>query len=735
MTAPAPAGRPTSLVELRLLDGPNLYFPRAAVRLTLDVAALAALPPAAVRRAAADVGLARVRPGEPGSWQRALAVQRVLRYLVRRLAAESGTTRLAVRVRTGAGDDRVVLAYPWRSEMRARALGEGVAAVVDAAAAGEPVADAVQLAAQAAADAHGGRSPAAIRARVPVASITGTNGKTTTTRLLAHLSMTAGRRTAWSSTDGVVAMGEVVQPGDYSGPSGARQVLAVPGVQVGILETARGGLLLRGMGVVANDVSVVTNVSADHLGMQGVDTVDQLAEVKAIVTRVTRPRGWTVLNGDDPRVLAMRACSPGRPFVFSLDPWSPALREAQDAGGRAITVVDGDVAVLTAGEDADRLLPVVDVPLTLAGLSTHNVANALAATAAALGLGLPRDAVVAGLRSFRPDPALNPGRMNTYTVPVDGGEATVVLDMAHNEAGFDALLDVAHGLRAPGSRVLLALGTAGDRSDEMLTAIGELGGRRADRVEIVHKEKYLRGRDRDEMGGLIRAGAAAVGVHDVPEHESELAGAMSLLAEAGPGDVVAVTAGADREEIAGRLLARGGSEDSPERVRAKVFAARGEHPREAEIAAAGREGAALRLALVRELRSTATGTAADDARLVAEEGLALEASGETSSAVGLLERALADGLVEPHRSTVRLHLARAQRTLGDPEAALAALDALLADRPAATAARAARALVLHDLGRHDEALAAALAELAEHLPAPEGSTLRADAAALAPPTP
>ena len=179
-------------------------------------------------------------------------------------------------------------------------------------------------------------------------------------------------------------------------------------------------MLLKGMGVSANDVSVVTNVSADHLGLQGIDTVDQLAEVKAIVTRATKPAGWVVLNGDDPRVWAMRAGARGRPWAFSLDPDSPALREALNLGGRAATVLDGDLVVLSPDGDPDHLVPVVDVPVTLSGLSEHNIANALAAAAAALGLGLPREAVVEGLRTFAPDPLHNPGRMNVYSVPRAG---------------------------------------------------------------------------------------------------------------------------------------------------------------------------------------------------------------------------------------------------------------------------------------------------------------------------
>ena len=149
--------------------------------------------------------------------------------------------------------------------------------------------------------------------------------------------MCAGLQVGWSNTDGVYVQGELVEAGDWSGPGGARQVLAQPGVQLGVLETARGGMLLRGMGYAHNDVAVVTNVTADHLGLQGIDTLDQLAEVKAVITTVTRPDGWLVLNGDDPRVLAMHRGARAKPWVFSLDPSSPALREALDAGGRGAT--------------------------------------------------------------------------------------------------------------------------------------------------------------------------------------------------------------------------------------------------------------------------------------------------------------------------------------------------------------------------------------------------------------
>jgi cyanophycin synthetase len=278
-----------------------------------------------------------------------------------------------------------------------------------------------------------------------------------------------------------------------------------------------------------------------------------------------------VVNGDDPRTFAMRLGSPAKPFVFSRDPGSPALRAALNEGGRAATVLDGDLVVLDTGGDPTHLLPVADIPMTLAGLSHFNVENALAAAAAGLSVGLPQAAVVDGLRDFQPDPTDNPGRMNIYSVR----DVTVVIDLAHNEAGLAALLEVMGGLRVPGGRLLLALGTAGDRTDEIITLLGEIGARGADRTVIVHKDAYLRGRDTEDMDALYRAGAAAVGVHDVPSYGSELEGLRELLKAADAGDVVAIMCHQERPAVDAWLREQGGTVDDAETIRAKVLAARG----------------------------------------------------------------------------------------------------------------------------------------------------------------
>ncbi|HVD26993.1 MAG TPA: Mur ligase family protein [Mycobacteriales bacterium] len=561
------AERP-SLVELRVLEGANLYFPRAAVKLTLDISTLLALPDASAREVGQSLGLAAAGPGAAGTGLRQRFALRVVVAVVRRVARESGTSRLAVRSRPTAELHRTVVAFPWRHRDRAQALGHAVAGVLDALPA-EDVDAVVAAAAALVRRSDLGDAPGARRPHVPVVAVTGTNGKTTTSRMVARMGRCAGLVVGWSSTDGVYIDGELVEPGDYSGPSGAGRVLDDPRVRLAVTETARGGILLRGLGVVHNDVSVVTNVSADHLGQQGIDTVDQLAEVKAVVTRVTRTRGWVVLNGDDPRTFAMRLGVTANVCVFSRDPESPALRKVLDEGGRAVTLIDGDITVLEPRVEPDPLVPVVDVPMTLAGLSHVNVENALAAVGAGLGVGLPRAAVVDGLRSFRPGPEDNPGRMNVYEL----NGVTVVVDLAHNEAGVAAVLEVLRGLGGPGASVRLVMGTPGDRTDDIIRAVGEMAARGADQVVIGHKEHYLRGRDADELAELLQEGAAAVGVHDVPVHATELAGLQALVDQAVPGDVIGVMCHAERGEIEAWLGSAGATADGPDEIRAKVLAA------------------------------------------------------------------------------------------------------------------------------------------------------------------
>ena len=567
-----------SLVELRLLDGPNLYFPRPAAKVTLDLTELLGLPDADARDLGAEFGLGKARPGIAGSAFRQRFAIRLVTQVVRRLAHAGGVTRLAVRTRTGQAVSELVVAYPWRNSGRAEALAYGLAQVLDSVAAGpEVVAEMINTAGSALAVAPLGFAPRLIQPQIPVVAITGTNGKTTTARMIGHVARRAGWSVGWSSTDGVYINGELIEAGDFSGPGGAGRVLRHPGVELAVTETARGGILRRGVGLAYNDVSVVTNISADHLGLEGIDTLDQLAEVKAVITKITKPDGWCVLNADDPRTFGMRLGVKAQIWVFTRDPDSPSGRSVVSEGGRVTTLLGGWVSVLRAGSDPLPVVDVIDVPMALAGLSRVNVENVLAVTSATLALGFSVEQVSDGLRSFDPSQN-NPGRMNIWTVSVPGGVISVVIDLAHNEAGLEALLEIMKGIRPPGGRLLLAVGTAGDRSDEVFVKLGEVAGLGVDVIEIVHKAKYLRGQSMETINKLIKEGAAHAGVQIDRSHDGELGGLVSLVDQARNGDVVAIMTHQDRELLDRWLLDHGATRDSADVLTTKVLAAQGDQP-------------------------------------------------------------------------------------------------------------------------------------------------------------
>jgi cyanophycin synthetase len=567
-------------LELRVLDGPNLYFTRPAIKLTLAVPGWLEATEGLVGRAAANAGLPgtqagdgsgpRVRPGAPGTEQRRRVVARLAAHLTRSLAEATGTS-LAVRARPGPEPGQIVVAFPWRRRQIAEALGREVAALL------ERALDARRSVARLTAEAAGrlaavdpGPPPPLVDPSIPVIAVSGTNGKTTTVRLLAHIGRTAGRRVAFSSTDGVFLNGERVEEGDYSGFEGASKALSQPGADLAVLETARGGILLRGIGTRYNDVAVVTNISADHLDLLGIRTLDQLAEVKATITRITRPGGWDVLNADDPRVLAMRRGARGRPWLFSLDPDHPAIRTTLAEGGRATTVIDGRLTVLDERARAHPLLPVEDIPLTLAGISRHNLQNAMAGTSAALGVGLPQEAVVRGLATFVLDPETNPGRANLFELD----DRIIVADYAHNEAGMQGLLETCGALRPPGGEIWLAFCTAGDRTNEILHGLGYTAARGADHVAIAELLHYLRGRDRQDLIERLRAGALDGGAAEVPVFPDEMHALRGMLEASKPGDVVALTALIQRDEVFTYLEGRGATRVGPKRVRQLVRRAR-----------------------------------------------------------------------------------------------------------------------------------------------------------------
>ena len=559
--------RAVELVELRVLDGPNLYFPRPAIKLTLAVPGWLRAGEASVTHAAEGLGIGSLRAGVAGSEQRRRTTARVAAGLTRRIAVASGARRLAVRARTGPEPEQIVVAFPWRRRGSAEALARAVAEALDGALRRSPARIVAEVAGSVR-EAEPGDEPTVPDPAVPVIQVTGTNGKTTTTRLLAHLVRAAGRTVAYSSTDGVYRGDVLVEGGDYSGFGGAAMALA-QGPDVAVLETARGGILLRGIGVRHNDVAVVTNVSADHLGLHGIQTLDQLAEVKATITRITRPEGWDVLNADDPRVLAMRRGISGRPWLCSVDHDHPALREALEDGGRAMTSLDG-VLTWLEGRRTHPLLPLLDVPITIAGVSTPNTQNAMSATAAALAIGLPERSVIAGLRTFVLDPERNPGRANLFRLD----RRIVVIDYAHNEAGMRGLTELCDGLRRAGREVWIAFDTAGDRSDTILHDLAYRAARGADHVAVAELERYLRGRDARELIERLTDGAIDGGADLVPVYPDEVTALAAMLEASRPGDVVSVTALGQRPELFAWLEAHGAVRFTPGSVRRHVAAVR-----------------------------------------------------------------------------------------------------------------------------------------------------------------
>lgn len=383
---------------------------------------------------------------------------------------------------------------------------------------------------------------------LPIVGITGTNGKTTTTRLVAHVLRTAGRKVGWSSTSGVYIEGDEVLAGDWTGPGGARRVLEEPGLDAAVLETARGGILLRGLAYESNDVGVLINVSADHLDLQGVRTLEGLARVKATVVRVTKPGGFAVLNADDPLVRGIAGSVRASLFLVSTVDDNAAVTGHVAAGGHALWVRDGAV-IFAHGSQERRLADLAEVPITFAGRATHMVENALCAAAACLSLGLEVEEVAAGLATFRNTADQNRGRLNVYDV----GGVTVIADYAHNEPGLRHLLALGRSFVADGRRLVAVIGTAGDRTDAALEEMGRAAGTGSDHVIVKGTLHYLRGRPPGDMERHLAAGVEAAGAAPWSDGETELKALDLALGEAEPGDVVAMMCVDQPAEVAACL--------------------------------------------------------------------------------------------------------------------------------------------------------------------------------------
>lgn len=387
--------------------------------------------------------------------------------------------------------------------------------------------------------------PPGTPARIPIVAITGTNGKTTVARMVAHLLKMQGERVGLTTTDGIYIDGQLYLRGDLTGPWSARMVLKDPTVDSAVLETARGGILREGLGFDRCDVGAVLNVSGDHLGLGGIETLEQLAEVKSLVVEVVRQDGTSVLNADDPLVAAMAAKARGRIIYWSMhggDDASDLVKEHIAQGGTAVVLQPGVRGEMIAIYDAEQYIPLLWthlIPATLEGKARHNVANALATTAIAYARGVSLENIKQGLRTFTTNFYQSPGRLNIF----DEYPFRVLVDYGHNPAAFAAMRDLITRLRPGHRRVIGVLSVPGDRRDADVREAGAIAATMFD-LFIIKEDDDLRGRAVGEAAGMLRTSAIAA---DMPATNiviilDERQAVRTALREGQPNDLIVIFA-------------------------------------------------------------------------------------------------------------------------------------------------------------------------------------------------
>ncbi|MDN5795016.1 MAG: cyanophycin synthetase [Intrasporangium sp.] len=383
--------------------------------------------------------------------------------------------------------------------------------------------------------------PAGTPSRVPIAAVTGTNGKTTTARMLAHVAKMAGYTPGLTTTDGVYIDGQRTVEGDMTGPVSARMVLADPTIDLAVLETARGGLLRAGMGVRQVNVGAVINVASDHLGLKRIDTLEQLAEIKRVVVEVATD--CAVLNADDPNVVKMSAYTDAEVICYvTMNPSHPLVREHIRAGGRACALEQGVNGHMITLYDKGSHIPLMWthlIPATLEGRALHNVQNAMITAATAYSLGIKLDAIRQGLRTFDTTFFQAPGRMNVF----DEHPFKVIMDYAHNAQAVGVMADLAQRLDA--ERRIVVVAGPGDRRDEDLHDIAHAVAGKFDHY-ICRRDDALRGREDDEVPRIIAKTLISDGVPEdaidiVPDEQQAVDAALRM---GQPGDLVLVFADA-----------------------------------------------------------------------------------------------------------------------------------------------------------------------------------------------
>ena len=337
--------------------------------------------------------------------------------------------------------------------------------------------------------------------RIPIVAITGTNGKTTTTRLTAHIYRQTGKVVGFTATDGIYIQEYLVEAGDNTGPYSAGAILKDPTVEVAILETARGGILRSGLAFDSCDIGVVLNVAADHLGLGGIDTIEQMAKVKGVIAETVKPDGYAILNADDPLVAAMAEKVKCKVAYFSMNPDNPLILEHGRRNGLMAVYENGYLSIIE-GQWTLRVEKAVNIPMTMGGMAPFMIANALASCLAAFAQGVDIEDIRRGVRTFQVSSEQVPGRMNLF----DLKDYHALVDYAHNPHGYKAVGDFVKNWQ--GKRIGV-VGGPGDRRDEDLILLGTISAEIFDQI-IIKEDADPRGRERGEVADLISKGICQV---------------------------------------------------------------------------------------------------------------------------------------------------------------------------------------------------------------------------------
>jgi cyanophycin synthetase len=383
---------------------------------------------------------------------------------------------------------------------------------------------------------------------IPIVAVTGTNGKTTTVRLVNHILKGVGYSVGMTTTDGIYLRDRLIAAGDMSGPYSAKVVLRDPMVDCAVLETARGGILREGLGYKMADVGVVTNVQPDHLGLKGVHTIEDLTKVKSVVAEMVREGGVTVLNADDPQCVGMAQYCREKIIFFSLRPSNPVIQEHIENEHTAV-VYDRGYITIVQGEMASPVARAVEMPITLEGRAAFNIQNALAAAAVAHALDLKIEEIRQGLVSFFPSPSQTPGRTNFFNIR----DFEVMLDYAHNPSAYRQVLGLIARLDHP--RRIFVFDVVGDRRDEDIREMCRLIAGHCDHA-VVFEDKNLRGRKPGELIALVAASLTAAGLPaaSIDQIPDEFEAIDHALAMARKDDLVCIMSGRV-EQVIHRLYA------------------------------------------------------------------------------------------------------------------------------------------------------------------------------------